>query len=301
MSNIQLTEQIDIQIETVAISDTGKMRDKNEDYFGYLSGEFGYLFVICDGMGGAVGGDIASKTAVDTILSHFDSVAKYCVPYKELRAAFSRANSRIRQIASENPVYQGMGSTVVATLVQGDQAVVAHLGDSRIYLLRNKKLYRLTKDHSLVQTLIEKKQLKASKAALHEQRHIITKALGPVANVSAEVSNSIQLYNDDILLLCTDGLITEVPEKDIRSIIKKNSLERAAELLIDAANAYGGLDNITLQLVRISGCSDLPLDYIDKNPLGKPRIKEKVFLWAIYFCIVALLIILAYISFHFFL
>lgn len=290
--------RIDIRIETVAISDSGKARERNEDSFGYLSGDFGSLFIVCDGMGGSAGGELASKTSVDTILGHFDNVPEFYTPYKELQSAFARANGRIRQIASETSGYDGMGSTAVAALVIDDQLVIAHLGDSRIYLFRNKRLYQLTKDHSLVQTMVEKKQIKASKAANHEQKHIITKALGPRSSATAEVSNTVQLYNGDIILLCTDGLTNEVTEREIKSIIKKNSLEKAAQMLVDAANAAGGHDNITLQLVSISGCKDLPLGYIDKNPIHKEHSMQNLMIWGMYLLVLILIVVLGYISYE---
>lgn len=289
--------RIDVQIETVAISDSGKARLNNEDSFGYLSGEFGFLFVVCDGMGGIAGGELASKTAVDTILGHFDNVPEFYTPYKELQSAFARANAKIRQIATETSGYDGMGSTAVAALVLDDQLVVAHLGDSRIYLYRNRRLFQLTKDHSLVQTMVEKKQIKASKAAHHEQKHIITKALGPRPSATAEVSNPVTLYNGDILLLCTDGLTNELSEKEIKAIIKKNPLEKAAQLLVDAANAAGGSDNITLQLVSVSGCKEIPLGYIDNNPIHKEHNMGNFMIWGMYILMVILIAILGYISY----
>jgi len=293
-------ERIDVQIETVAISDPGKAREMNEDFFGYLSGEFGYLFIVCDGMGGSAGGELASKTAVDTILEHFSDVPEFYTPYKELQAAFARANTKIRRIALEMPVYEGMGSTAVSALVMDDQLYLAHLGDSRAYLYRNRRLYPVTKDHSLVQSMIDKKKLKASKAANHEQKHIITKALGPRETVTAEVSAPIKLYNGDILLLCTDGLTNEVTEKQTRSILKKMSPEQAAQALVDAANTNGGKDNITIQIVSISGVSNLPLGYIDRNPVHKPHKYENLMIWGLYALIFLLVVVLGYISFRFF-
>jgi protein phosphatase len=290
--------RLNIQIETVSISDSGKARQKNEDSFGYLSGEFGYLFVVCDGMGGSAGGELASKTAVDTILGHFDAVPEFYTPYKELQSAFARANAKIRQIATETSGYEGMGSTAVSALVIDDQLVVAHLGDSRVYLYRNKRLFQLTKDHSLVQTMVEKKQIKASKAAHHEQKHIITKALGPRPSATAEVSNAVTLYNGDILLLCTDGLTNELTEREIKNIIKKNPLEKAGQLLVDAANSEGGHDNITIQLVSISGCKDLPIGYIDKNPIHKEHGIQNLLIWGMYLLILILIGVLGFISYR---
>ncbi len=293
-------ERLDVQIQTVAISDPGRARELNEDFFGYLSGDFGYLFIVCDGMGGSAGGELASKTAVDTILEHFSEVPEFYTPYKELQAAFARANTKIRQIALEVPDYEGMGSTAVAALVMDDQLHLAHLGDSRIYLLRNRRLYQVTKDHSLVQAMVDKKKLKASKAANHEKKHIITKALGPRESVTAEVSSPVKLYNGDTLLLCTDGLTNEVPEKQIRSIIKKLPLEQAAQALVDAANNNGGKDNITLQLVSISGVSNLPIGYMDRNPVNKPHKYQDLMMWGLYALILVLVVVLGYISFRFF-
>lgn len=293
-------ERIDVQVETVAITDPGKERERNEDYFGYLSGEFGFLFVVCDGMGGSAGGELASKTAVDTILEHFDSVTEYYTPYKELQAAFARANTKIRQIALERPEYEGMGSTAVAALIMDDKLTLAHLGDSRIYLYRNRKLFPVTKDHSLVQSLVDRKKIKASKAANHEQKHIITKALGPRAAATAEVSDFIKLYNGDRVLLCTDGLTGEVSEREIRTILKKNNIEKAAQILVDTANSNGGKDNITIQLIEISGCSNLPLGYVDKNPVHKPRKYENIFIWFLYLTTILLVFVLGYFSYNFF-
>jgi protein phosphatase len=217
-----------------------------------------------------------------------------------LQAAFARANTKIRQIALERSEYEGMGSTAVAALIMDDKLIVAHLGDSRIYLYRNRKLYPLTKDHSLVQSLVDHKKIKASKAVNHEQKHIITKALGPRAAVTAEVSDFIKLYNGDRLLLCTDGLTGEVTEREIRTILKKNNIEKAAHILVDTANSNGGKDNITIQLIEISGCSNLPLGYVDKNPVHKPRKYENIFIWFLYLTTLLLVLVLVYFSYNFF-
>ena len=256
-------------LNTFAISDAGKEREVNEDYFGYLADDFGSLFIVCDGMGGNVGGDLAARTAVNTILEHFSELPNEYHPQKELQAAFSRANTVIRQMADEDPSLRGMGSTAASVLIIEDNAYLAHLGDSRVYIFRRGKLFQLTKDHSMVQHMVDKKKIKPSKAANHELKHLITKALGPLDEVSAETAFPFQLYNDDILLLCSDGLTNELTDKQIRNILRKYPIKEAAEHLLQEANASGGKDNITVQLVEISGIYNLPDDYKDQNPVTK--------------------------------
>jgi PPM family protein phosphatase len=226
-------------------TDTGRQRRANEDAY-YARAP---VFVVADGMGGAQAGEVASQMAAEA----FDRELGDGPPEAVLRDAFEIANRKIHQHAAHDESHAGMGTTLTAAIVDAEQNEVAigHVGDSRAYRLRGSKLERLTQDHSLVEELRRKGQLTDEQAEEHPQRSIITRALGPEAEVEPDIG-TVSARPDDIYLLCSDGLTTMVGEERIAHILRSaTSLDAGVRALVDEANRAGGRDNITAVAFRL--------------------------------------------------
>jgi serine/threonine protein phosphatase PrpC len=224
-------------------SDLGRQRQGNEDNFFVRAP----LFVVADGMGGAQAGEVASEIAVR---SFDDELPSASLP-EALASVIEGANKRIHERARADESLHGMGTTTTAAYVDDDEVVIAHVGDSRAYLHRNGELIRLTKDHSLVGELVARGKLTEEQAEQHPQRSVITRALGPEASVQVDV-DIFPAKAGDLFLLCSDGLTSMVHEPKLPPLFEDaESLEQLGKRLIDAANAAGGRDNITVILFRL--------------------------------------------------
>ncbi|MGA7704260.1 MAG: Stp1/IreP family PP2C-type Ser/Thr phosphatase [Solirubrobacteraceae bacterium] len=225
-------------------TDTGLQRRANEDSMLVRSP----LFVVADGMGGAQAGEVASRLAVDTFKG---GLADGSDPEASLLAQVEQANTRINELSHANVEHAGMGTTITAVYLGEQDLVVAHVGDSRAYCLREGELLRLTDDHSLVDELIRQGKLTPEEAEEHPQRSVITRALGPEAAVEVDV-RTFRARPGDVYLLCSDGLTTMLAEAELLGVLASNpALREAGEQLILAANAAGGKDNITVILLRV--------------------------------------------------
>ncbi|MDP4115258.1 MAG: Stp1/IreP family PP2C-type Ser/Thr phosphatase [Bacteroidota bacterium] len=233
-------------------SDVGRVRKANEDYFGTFKGDFGTLVVVCDGMGGHKGGSVASRVAVEVIKSHFESLGTEFDPKEELKNALIKANATILQKAAEDSELTGMGSTAVLLLIQEEVCYYAHVGDSRIYHIRSKEIKQITKDHSLVQQMVDAGMITEDAAKNHPKKNVITRALGSEGNSEPEVSEELPLCKNDKFLLCSDGLTGFVEDNEILKVAEKYPPQAACEKLVDMANERGGKDNITVQIARIT-------------------------------------------------
>ena len=231
-------------------SDLGRQRQGNEDNY-YVRSP---LFVVADGMGGAQAGEVASELAVKQFEGGLPGRRSPAVALAELIQA---ANAEIHRQARDDPDRAGMGTTVTAAYLDGDNVVVAHVGDSRCYLLRDGDLIRLTRDHSLVGELVARGKLTEEQAETHPQRSVITRALGayPEVEVDTEV---FPARAGDVFLLCSDGLTGMVHEPQLKPILEDpgRSLEQIGRALIAAANEAGGRDNITVILFRLEDVDD---------------------------------------------
>ncbi len=243
-------------VEQVAFTDTGRQRRANEDAFLARSP----LFAVADGMGGAKAGEIASRTAIDVIgLGVEQGIVR-----SRLVELVRRANRAVHDAQKSDPELQGMGTTATVAHVGEDTLTIAHVGDSRAYLVRGGSLRRLTDDHSLVEEMRRSGRLTAEEAANHPQRSIITRALGPDHTVEVDV-REFTLERGDIVLLCSDGLTSMLPEGRIGELIVGNSkLDTAGRALIAAANAAGGRDNITVVLLRIGSTDEQTVESDDQ-------------------------------------
>jgi serine/threonine protein phosphatase PrpC len=224
-------------------SDVGRQRQGNEDNFFVRAP----LFVVADGMGGAQAGEVASQMAVE----EFEPGMPNGRPEDSLVQIIRAANRKIHEMSRSDAQRSGMGTTLTAVYVTEKDVVLAHVGDSRCYLLRHGELTRLTRDHSLVGELVDRGKLTEEQAEIHPQRSVITRALGPEPDVQVDVQR-IEARAGDLFLLCSDGLTSMVREHDILPVLTQSpSLAEAGEKLIAAANEAGGRDNITVVLFRL--------------------------------------------------
>ena len=232
-------------------SDRGLIREKNEDYFGYIKKEDGsILAVLCDGIGGNNAGDVASKCAVEFLINKF----KICNDLHTasdasfwIKNEIDLCNDYIYQIACSKKEYFGMGTTLVGALIHKDYTLIINVGDSRVYGLFE-KLVCLTKDHNLLQELIHNGHLSEEEAYKNTSKHVLTNALGVYNKAKVDIGLVKDEY--DCLLLCSDGLHGYVKESVIESVLLKNkTLEEKAELLIQAALIEGGYDNVSVILI----------------------------------------------------
>lgn len=223
-------------------TDKGQVRDGNED--GYVVDRRLQLFAVADGMGGHRAGEVASATALEALRAAVASGIG-------LGDAITSANTAVHDKAATDTELSGMGTTLTAVVPDGHGILVGHVGDSRGYLLRDGELRQLTTDHSLVEELVREGRLTEQEAAVHPQRSIITRALGVEDAVEVDVY-SVSLEAGDRLLLCSDGLTTMLRADDIAGLLRRESdPTRAANLLVDAANAAGGEDNITTIVIDV--------------------------------------------------
>ncbi len=233
-------------------SDVGKVREVNEDYFASFNGNFGSLLIVCDGMGGHKGGDIASRIAVETIKNHFENLNNnYNIP-EEIRISLETANDSIIQKAKEDTELSDMGSTVVLVLIKDGSAYYASVGDSRIYRIRDGEIQQITRDDSLVQQMVDLEIITEDEAKVHPKKNVITKALGINDKLEPEIYEPFKLQANDRLILCSDGLTAHVDEKEIFQLTENNTPQEAAQKLVDLANERGGTDNITVQIASVS-------------------------------------------------
>lgn len=250
-----------MKVKAYGLTHVGRQRQHNEDSFRVE--DDAKLFLVADGMGGHAAGEVASRIAVDSI-SEFILHSKtddgtwphaYDEHYRRstnrLMAAVRLANTRVLEAMRKDARLRGMGTTVVASLVDGDIFSVAHVGDSRAYLIRDHQLSRITNDHSWVFEQVQAGMLTEAEAEKHPLRNVITRALGGALQVAPDASE-IEARPGDVYLLCSDGLTGMVPEDEILKVVTENDgdLKRACQALIEAANEHGGLDNVTAVLVK---------------------------------------------------
>ena len=241
------------------LSDVGCQRVNNEDSYGYWESpdesffaRLGRLAIVADGMGGCEGGQFASRIAVEAVQQVYSNSAD-ADPQQRLLEGFREAHGRIRQRARETPSLLGMGTTLTAFAVVGDQLYYAHVGDSRLYLLRAGKLHLVTHDHSLVSRLVETGIIRAEDADTHPQKHVLTAAVGIADEIQPESpAEPVALRESDILLLCTDGLWGQVSERELEQVLATQTPPEACRSLVQLAKERGGPDNITLQIARLS-------------------------------------------------
>ena len=231
----------------------GRVRATNQDELAYGELNDSTCFaVICDGMGGANGGNIASEIAVhlleDRIRQCASDISETSSPEHMLASAMAAANIAVFDKAQSDPELDGMGTTVVAALMRDDTVYISHVGDSRLYLFRDKQLIQITRDHSVVQEMIERGQLTPEEARTHPRKHFITRALGVSDDESGEY-DEVTLKPGDLLMLCTDGLTNMLDSPTITDVLTQCAPQEAVPTLIHWALEAGGTDNVTVVLM----------------------------------------------------
>jgi protein phosphatase len=246
-----------------AKSDIGRKRPHNEDYF-VADSSIG-LYVVCDGMGGGNAGEVASRMAIETILAHIKSEERHAADdtaaadpnlkpaTNRLAHAIRAANTAVFRASWEHPKYAGMGTTVAAARLSGHTMSIAHVGDSRVYLIRDGMMQALTVDHSWVAEQVAQGYMTETEAEHSPRRNIVTRALGVESTVDIDVSE-LPVFSGDLLLLCSDGLTRSVACGEmLRTLDREGDLGEKTDRLIALANDAGGEDNITVMLVAVEG------------------------------------------------
>jgi serine/threonine protein phosphatase PrpC len=252
-----------MRIEAFARTDTGPVRENNEDHFS-LDLDTG-LFIVADGMGGHAAGEVASSLAVQTVRSvileahdpdetrlNRDIIDEEESIRERLRYAMNQACVRIRQEAFDNPIHRGMGTTLTILLIEDGIAHFSHVGDSRLYLFRNGSLRRLTRDHTVVQNEIDAGRLTPELARIAPHKNILTQSVGYHGTVDP-VTSTRPVNPGDLFLLCSDGLTDPLDDNALESLIATTPFEDLAFHLVDQALLHGTEDNVTVVVVRVEG------------------------------------------------
>jgi PPM family protein phosphatase len=248
-----------LDVEFAQLSDVGPVRPRNEDSLGYVRPatpaqvrSHGWLFVLADGVGGQRQGEVASQAAVQEVLAGFRRAPPMETHSVLLNRLVQSANARICETeALAGPAGSGMSSTVVVCALRYDRATIAHVGDSRCYLIRNQKARVITHDHTVANEQLRLGLLSKREANSLPTRHVLSRSLGSGLFVKVEI-DEIQLLPEDVLLLCSDGLHGAVADEEIAATVGRNhNLEATASELVSSANQQDGSDNVSVQLIRI--------------------------------------------------
>lgn len=239
-----------------AITDTGCERDLNEDRYAVVECASGVAWIVSDGMGGVTGGELAAQLAIDAMRRDLENLPRRPID-AALRGSIIEAN-RVIVLRRQNPAFSSMGTTVVAAGFNGAEVVIGNVGDSRAYLIRDCAIQQLTTDHTLVQEMVDRGQIRPEDALSHPQAHILTRCIGsePGLDVSMKkfwVWDIGPNEPNDYLLLCSDGLYSHVTDAEIAMTVSRNTPQRACVELVELAKSRGGFDNITITVIPLSG------------------------------------------------
>ena len=239
-------------------TEVGRVREHNEDNLSWFDpvdnakalGELGWLFIVADGMGGHAAGEVASKIAVDTIVEKYRE--EHASIASALNDAIQAANEEICQ-RNRSGAQSGMGTTIICGVIRGDELFIAHVGDSRAYLLRKRVLTLLTKDHTLVNELLSGNVITPEEVENHPQRHVLSRALGKKVGVDPDIQEPLRIYNKDVLLLCSDGISGYLNDDQISFDLEANlsDPQTAATALTQHADGVGGEDNATAIVIFV--------------------------------------------------
>ena len=250
-----------IDVEFAELSDLGRVRQGNEDYLGHVAPDtqerarsHGYFFVLADGVGGHDLGEVASKTAVESVLDGFRKSSAGELHPALLTGLVRTANVRVIDAGHDaNPAGSRMATTLVACALRHDRVTVAHVGDSRCYLIRRGQATLLTRDHTVASEHMRLGLISSAEAGSAETRHLLSRSLGSALTVNVDVSEH-QVLVGDVLVLCSDGLHGSVPGSEMAAVAGNGGqLQKAAQRLVDIANQRDGSDNISLQIIRVRG------------------------------------------------
>ena len=241
-----------------AVSDIGCEREINEDRYACFSFGDSTVWVVCDGMGGAVGGELAAQLAIDTIKKVLENDPA-SISHELLMYAFNEAN-RVVVLRRQNPAFSGMGTTIVGSVITKDYISILHAGDSRAYVIRDDEMTQLTLDHTYVQDLVSKGEISQDEAMQHPQSHVLTRCIGGQLRIDFDDQQFALLPcegDGDTLVLCSDGLYSLVSDREMEELIRQYSPQLACSRLVELARARGGYDNITLAIIPLGKTVDL--------------------------------------------
>lgn len=255
-SRAGLSETAGRQSVPAAVTDVGCEREINEDRYAVIDGPSGRAWIVCDGMGGALGGELAAQLAIDAVRRRLEGPNRG-EPAIALGEAIEEAN-RIIVLRRQNPAFSAMGTTVVAALVCGNEVAISHAGDSRAYLVRGDQIQQLTVDHTYVQDLVERGAIREEEALSHPQAHVLTRCLGAEPRLELDVLqywiwDAVAGEPNDMLLLCSDGLYSLIPDEEIAEIVSRYSPQESCVRLVEMAKDRGGYDNITITILPLGG------------------------------------------------
>ncbi|HVX15159.1 MAG TPA: PP2C family serine/threonine-protein phosphatase [Pirellulales bacterium] len=252
-------------VEQATLSDIGLRRSNNQDSLtvvmaksGDAWGRRGHLFMVADGMGAHAAGELASKMACDAVPLTYEKESQSEPPPLALRKAIEDANGRIHSRGQANLDFRGMGTTASVLLLLPQGALIAHVGDSRVYRLRGNRIEQLSFDHSLVWEMMASGKLREDEVPGYIPKNIITRSLGPAAHVEVDIEGPWPVAPGDTFLLCSDGLSGQVNDEEIGAVLSSFSPAEAVHVLVDLANLRGGPDNISVIVARVSGIPPAP-------------------------------------------
>lgn len=241
-------------MRTYSVTDIGQKREMNQDYVYCREEPLGALpnlFIVADGMGGHNAGDFASRFAVEEFVRQVQSGAQKTL-IQTMEEAVHRTNRLLIEQAKERPELKGMGTTFVAATIKENDMYIANIGDSRLYLIGQEEITQITQDHSLVEEMIRRGEIKREEGRFHPNKNVITRAMGANVDVVPDFFE-VRLAAGDIVLLCSDGLSNMMDDREIFSVVKENrdDMEKAGSKLLRLANEYGGRDNISIVLIEV--------------------------------------------------
>ena len=230
-------------------SDLGNIRKLNEDYLEFYEEDKVKIYVVADGMGGHNAGEIASKIATESIINYIKENIENNIFQKTLKDAMEHANEEVYSLAYEKENYTGMGTTVVTCLIANNEIQIGNVGDSSCFIVKDNRVYKCTKDHSLVQELLDTGSISKEQAINHPQKNVITRAIGTGKEVEIDIYN-LNTEDYDYILLCTDGLTNDIDlEKELLELINTKNIQEVCDELVNRAKNNGGRDNITVMLL----------------------------------------------------
>ncbi|MCP5048593.1 MAG: Stp1/IreP family PP2C-type Ser/Thr phosphatase [bacterium] len=271
-----------MRIDFFGNSDKGNVRKGNEDFYAnekIMPGE--YLFVVADGMGGHRAGDVASRLGTLSFVKSYKKLRKrkYDVPVA-INRSLAKANGSILKKASSDPRKRGMGTTFSAIVMIDMKAYIAHVGDSRIYLIRDDQMLQLTTDHTFVGKMVEEGRITEDEAREHPQKNILYMSMGAREAFEPEVNEYFELHKDDLFIMCSDGLSNMVSDETIKEYSLSFSPKEAVAELIKLANSNGGTDNITVLAIQVNPNKEPhktePIPIV-QDPEKKPGFLKKLF------------------------
>ena len=260
-------------IDYAALSDIGLRRTNNQDSLAVVPATSddlrrgrGHLFMVADGMGAHAAGELASKMAVDDVPLIYDK-HRELPPPEALRSAVEEANANIHNRGQANAEFHGMGTTASTLVLLPQGALIAHVGDSRVYRLRGKLLEQLSFDHSLAWEMATSAKVSTDEVPGFVPRNVITRSLGPHADVDVDLEGPFPIQTGDVFFLCSDGLSGQVKDDELGAVLAALAPDEAAQALVDLANLRGGPDNITVIVIRVTG-PEIATSSVDQGGLG---------------------------------